>query len=111
MAKKLEKLETEYQKVLETIRTSTQRKEELWREIREMRADTLLGMMEEQNISLEDATQSFALIQKVRESGMTVAEVMELLSSEASEPEKKTNPEETTQTSAMTQEEDDDALF
>ncbi|MCC8110293.1 MAG: hypothetical protein LIO74_01265 [Ruminococcus sp.] len=91
--KSLEKLETEYQKVLDTIRTNTQRKEALWQEMRSLQANTLLNALDDNHLTVQDTVQAMTLYQKIQESEMTVEDILELLISEVPYSETKAETE------------------
>lgn len=91
--KSLEKLETEYQKVLDTIRTNTQRKEALWQEMRSLQANTLLNALDDNHLTVQDTVQAMTLYQKIQESEMTVENILELLISEVPYSETKAETE------------------
>jgi hypothetical protein len=79
--KKIEKLRKRIEEIDERVKNDLQLKQELVKEIEGLEAESILIACKSSNITVGEAVESFGLYNKLKNSGLSVSDIDELISS------------------------------
>lgn len=88
-SKKIEKLQKKIEEIDERMKNDIQLKQEYVKEIQALEADSILSACKNSNITFGEAMESFDLYNMIKENGLSVSDIQELLSAENKETEDK----------------------
>jgi hypothetical protein len=90
-AKKIEKLKSKIAEIDERVKNDLQQKQECIKEIQALEADSILCACKSSNITVTEAMESFNLYNKIKENGLSLSDIDELLGERKPESEQR-NP-------------------
>lgn len=83
--KKIEKLRKKVEEIDERVKNDLQLKQSYVKEIESLEAESILIACKSSNISLDEAVESFGFYNKFKNSGLTMKDIDELLSSNSTD--------------------------
>jgi hypothetical protein len=90
-AKKIEKLQSKINEIDERVKNDLQQKQECIKEIQALEADSILCACKSSNITVSEAMATFELYNKIKQNGLSIDDVSELLDEQSDKSEQR-NP-------------------